>query len=246
MKPIIGITGRPQSVPAAAIQIKAYLAGHTYTDSIRHGGGIPVILVPVDGDEIDDVLDRVDGLLLTGGGDVSPASYGAEPEESIRGVNIERDTFEFDLVRKAYDRRMPVMGICRGMQVINVALGGTLIQDLPSHTGVHGHDVAGEGVYEPHLQAKVEENTRLSTVVGAGLHSINSIHHQAVDELGEGLSVVASATDGTVEALDHDDKDWPFIAVQWHPEFLGMRDDGTSHELFAALVASAAKYRADA
>jgi gamma-glutamyl-gamma-aminobutyrate hydrolase PuuD len=246
MKPIIGITGRPQCVPAAAIQIKAYLAGHTYTDSIRHGGGIPVILVPVDADEIDDVLDRVDGLLFTGGGDISPAAYGAEPEESVRGINIERDTFEFELVRRARERKMPVMGICRGMQVINVALGGTLIQDLPSHTGVHDHDVAGEGVYEPHLQAEVAVGTRLSTVVGAGLHSINSIHHQAVDELGEGLSVVASAIDGTVEAIDHADTEWPFIAVQWHPEFLAMRDDGTSHELFAALVGDAAKYRADA
>lgn len=246
MKPIIGITGRPQFVPAAAIQIKAYLAGHTYTDSIRHGGGIPVILVPVDADEIDDVLDRVDGLLFTGGGDISPVAYGAEPEESVIGISVERDTFEFELVQRAHDRKMPVMGICRGMQVINVALGGTLVQDLPSHTGVHDHDVAGEGVYEPHLQANVDDNTRLSTVVGAGLHSINSIHHQAVDELGEGLSVVASAIDGTVEAIDHDDLDWPFIAVQWHPEFLGMRDDGTSHELFASLVASAAKYRADA
>jgi len=246
MKPIIGITGRPQCVPAAAIQIKAYLAGHTYTDSIRHGGGIPVILVPVDNEEIDDVLDRVDGLLFTGGGDVSPAAYGAEPEETVRGVNTERDTFEFALVRKAHERKMPVMGICRGMQVINVALGGTLIQDLPSHTGVHDHDVAGEGVYEPHLQAKVDEDTRLSNVVGPGLHSINSIHHQAVDELGEGLSVVASAIDGTIEAIDHEDLGWPFIAVQWHPEFLGMRNDGTSHELFASLVANAAKYRADA
>jgi len=246
MKPIIGITGRPQCVPAAAIQIKAYLAGHTYTDSIRHGGGIPVILVPVDADEVDDVLDRVDGLLFTGGGDVSPAAYGADSEESVRGVNLERDAFEFDLVRKAHDRKMPVMAICRGMQVINVAFGGTLIQDLPSHMGLHDHDVAGEGVYEPHLHAKVEKNTRLSTVVGAGLHSINSIHHQAVEELGDGLSVAASAIDGTVEAIDHEDMDWPFIAVQWHPEFLAMRDDGTSHDLFASLVASAAKYRADA
>jgi putative glutamine amidotransferase len=132
------------------------------------------------------------------------------------------------------------------MQVINVALGGTLIQDLPSHTGVHDHDVTGEGVYEPHINAMVEHSTRLSTVVGAGLHSINSIHHQAVAELGEGLSAVASAVDGTIEAIDHDDMDWPFIAVQWHPEFLAMRNDGTSHELFASLVASAAKYRADA
>ncbi len=246
MKPIIGITGRPQCVPAAAVQIKAYLAGHTYTDSIRHGGGIPVILVPVDASEINDVLDRIDGLLFTGGGDVSPAAYGAEPEETIRGVNTERDSFEVELVHKAHERKMPVMGICRGLQVINVALGGTLIQDLPSHTGVHGHDITGEGVYEPHLKAKVEENSRLATVIGPGLHSINSIHHQAVDTLGDGLTVVASATDGTVEAIDHEDGDWPFIAVQWHPEFLGMRDDGTSHELFASLVESAAKYRADA
>jgi len=205
-----------------------------------------VILIPVDADEIDDVLDRVDGLLFTGGGDISPTAYGAEPEESVRGVSIERDTFEFELVQRAQERKMPVMGICRGMQVINVALGGTLIQDLPSHTGVHDHDVAGEGVYEPHLQANVEKDTRLATVVGAGLHSINSIHHQAVDDLGHGLSVVASAIDGTIEAIDHDDMDWPFIAVQWHPEFLGMRDDGTSHDLFASLVTSAAKYRADA
>ena len=246
MKPIIGITGRPQFVPAAALQIKAYLAGHTYTDSIRHGGGIPVILVPVEGDEIDDVLDRVDGILFTGGGDIAPSAYGATPEESIRGVSLERDTFEFELVRRAHERKMPVMGICRGMQVINVALGGTLIQDLPSHTGVHDHDVAGEGVYTPHLHAMVDENTRLSSVVGAGLHSINSIHHQAVEDLGEGLTVVASAIDGTIEAIDHEDMGWPFIAVQWHPEFLGMRDDGTSHDLFASLVASAAKYRADA
>ncbi len=246
MKPIIGITGRPQFVPAAAIQVKAYLAAHTYTDSIRHGGGIPVILVPVDFDEIDDVLDRVDGLLFTGGGDISPTAYGQEPVESIRGVNPERDEFEIALVRKAHERRMPVMGICRGMQVINVALGGTLIQDLPSHSGVHDHDVAGEGVYEPHLYAKIDDGTRLASIVGAGLHSINSIHHQAVEELGRGLSVVGSAIDGTVEAIDHEDLEWPFIAVQWHPEFLAMRDDGASHDLFASLVASAAKYRADA
>ena len=245
MKPIIGITGRPQLVTAAALEIKAYLSAHTYTDSIRHGGGIPVVLVPVDAREIDDVLDRVDGLLFTGGGDIAPSAYGADPHETVRGVSVERDTFELELVRKAYERRMPVMAVCRGMQVINIALGGTLVQDLPSHTGVHGHDITGEGVYEPHLQAKVEEGCRLAGIIGPGLHSINSIHHQAVEELGDGLVVVASAIDGTIEAIDHENHDWPLIAVQWHPEFLGMRDDGPSHDLFASLVESAAKYRAD-
>lgn len=245
MKPIIGITGRPQLVAAAALEIKAYLSTHTYTDSIRHGGGIPVILVPVDTAEIDDVLDRVDGLLFTGGGDVSPAAYSDEEHETVRGVSPERDAFELELVRKAYDRKMPVMGICRGMQVINVALGGTLVQDLPSHTGVHGHDIVGEGVYEPHLHAMVEEGCRLAGIIGPGLHNINSIHHQAVEELGEGLVVVASAIDGTIEAIDHENQEWPLIAVQWHPEFLGMRDDGPSHDLFTALVENAAKFRAD-
>ncbi len=246
MKPIIGITGRPQDIAAVGMQIRAYLAAHTYTDSVRHGGGIPIVLVPVESEAIDDILDRVDGIMLTGGGDVSPATYGAEPEATVRGVNEERDSFELELVRRAYARKMPVMGICRGLQVINVALGGTLIQDLPSHTGVQGHDVIGEDVYEPHLEAQVDEGCLIAGIIGPGPHYINSIHHQAVDELGEGLSVVASSADGTIEAIEHEDKDWPLIAIQWHPEFLGMHDDGPSHDLFTALVDAAAKYRADA
>ena len=246
MRPIIGITGRPQDVPAVKLTITAYLAAHTYTDSIRHAGGLPVILVPIELDAIDDVLDRVDGLLFTGGGDVSPRLYGEDPESTVRGVNEDRDVFELELVRRAQARKLPVMGICRGLQIINIALGGTLIQDLPSHTGVHGHDIVGEGVYEPHLEAMVEENTRISTIIGPGRHCINSIHHQAVDELGEGLSIAAVAVDGTIEGIEHEDVDWPMIAVQWHPEFLGMRDNGDAHDLFAALVEAAAKYRADA
>ncbi len=246
MRPIIGITGRPQDVPAVKLTIRAYLAAHTYTDSVLHAGGIPLIIVPSDPTYIDDVLDRIDGLLLTGGGDVSPHLYGREPEETVRGVNEERDVFEIELVKRAKARKLPVMGICRGLQVINVALGGTLIQDLPSHTGVHDHDIVGEGVYEPHLEAMVVEDTRIAAIIGPGRHCINSIHHQAVDELGDGLSISALAVDSTIEGIEHEDPDWPLIAVQWHPEFLGMRDNGDAHELFAALVDAAAKYRADA
>jgi putative glutamine amidotransferase len=245
MRPIIGITGKPQDVPAVTLTIRAYLSAHTYTDSIRHAGGLPIILVPIDPGDADDVLDRIDGLLLTGGGDVSPSMYGKDPEETVRGVNEERDIFELALVRRAKERKLPVMGICRGLQVINVALGGTLIQDLPSHTGVHGHDIVGEGVYEPHLEAMVEDGSRIADIIGAGRHCINSIHHQAVDELGSGLSIAAVAVDGTIEAIEHEDTEWPLIAVQWHPEFLGMRDNGDAHELFAAFVDAAAKYRVD-
>ena len=246
MRPIIGITGRPQDVPAVELTIRAYLTAHTYSDSVRMAGGIPIVLIPIDEDEIDDVLDRVDGVLFTGGGDISPRSYGAEPEESVRGINEGRDEFELALARKLYARKIPVMGICRGLQIINVALGGTLIQDLPSHTGVHGHDIVGEGVYEPHLKVMVDEGCQLAGIIGSGLQDINSIHHQAVEELGAGLSVVASAVDGTIEAIEHENPDWSLIAVQWHPEFLAVSEHAPSASLFAAFVESAAKYRADA
>ncbi len=184
-------------------------------------------------------------MVLTGGGDIAPERYGAEQDDAVRMVNHERDEFELALVTKAHERKMPMLAICRGNQVVNVAFGGTLIQDLPSHSGAHDHDIAGEGAYEPHSQALVEEGSKIAAIFGAGLHGINSIHHQAVEHLGEGLTVVASAPDGTVEALEHEDKEWDLLSVQWHPEYLGVRDHGDSHELFKAFVESAAKFAAN-
>ena len=244
MAPIIGITGRPQDVPAAETTVRAYLTTHTYSDSVRTAGGIPIVLVPVGSDDLDLILDRVDGILFTGGGDIDPARYGADRHDSVSGVDGERDQFELDLARRCFQRRIPTMAICRGLQVVNVALGGTLVQDLPSHTGAHGHDVTGEGAYEPHSDALIEPGCRLAAILGEGLHRINSIHHQAIEELGEGLQVVAAAPDGTIEAVEHD-SDWSLIAVQWHPEFLGVRDHGPSHDLFEAFVDEAAKFRAN-
>lgn len=245
MRPIIGITTRPQIVPSAKNELHAYVATHTYTDSVLRGGGIPVLLLPVEPDLIDSILDRVDGIVLTGGGDIAPERYGAERVDAVRMVNHERDEFELSLVTKTYERKMPMFAICRGTQVVNVAFGGTLIQDLPSHSGAHDHDIAGEGAYEPHSQALVEEGSKIASIFGAGLHGINSIHHQAVEQLGVGLRVVASSPDGTIEALEHEDKEWELLSVQWHPEYLGVRDHGDSHDLFTAFVESAAKYAAN-
>lgn len=242
MRPIIGITARPQNVPSAENEILSYLVTHTYSDSILRGGGIPILILPVENSLVDTVLDRVEGILFTGGGDIAPERYGAERDEAVWMVDDERDEFELALVRKAYERKMPVMAICRGNQIVNVAFGGTLIQDLPSHAGAHGHDIVGEGAYEPHAEALIEDGSRLAEVIGGGLHGINSIHHQAVEHLGDGLRVVASAPDGTVEAIEHADSEWPLISVQWHPEYLGVRDHGDSHDLFTAFVESAAKY----
>jgi putative glutamine amidotransferase len=244
MRPVIGITGRPQDVPAAGTTLRAYLTTHTYSDSVRTGGGLPVLLIPVAADEIDDVLDRIDGVMFTGGGDIDPRNYGEDEEESIFGVDAERDAFELALVHRVMERQMPTMAICRGVQVINVGLGGTLVQDLPSHRGAHGHDIVGEDAYTPHSQALIDPNCRISTIIGDGMHDINSIHHQAIEDLADGLKVVGSAPDGTIEAIEHEDANWPLIAVQWHPEFLGVRDHGPSHDLFEAFVEAAAKYRA--
>jgi len=246
MQPIIGITGRPYDIEAVQLSIQLHGVTDTYNDSIHRAGGLPVVILPIDEDEIDDVLDRLDGVLFTGGGDISPKLYGAEPEETVRGVRESRDVFELALARKAHGRRIPVLAICRGLQVVNVAFGGTLVQDLPTHADVHDHDIIGERVYEAHLDLTVDEGSRLAGIVGAGPQHINSIHHQAVDRLGDGLSVTARAADGTIEAIEHDDSSWPLIAVQWHPEFLAMANHGPSNELFSAFVESAAKYRADA
>jgi putative glutamine amidotransferase len=245
MRPIIGIAGRPFFVTSGGSQIRSYRADHTYTDSVKRAGGLPVVLVPIENEALDDILDHIDGLMLTGGGDVDPARYGEDTHEAVNGVNAERDAFELDLVHKVYSRRMPTMAICRGLQIVNVALGGTLVQDLPSHTGAHGHDVTGEGAYQPHSEALIEPGCRIAEVIGEGLHRINSLHHQAVERLGEGLRVVGTAPDGTIEAIEHEDDSWPLLAVQWHPEFLGVADHGESHDLFEAFVETAAKYRAD-
>jgi putative glutamine amidotransferase len=245
MRPIIGITGRPNLQASAGGDLHAYLVHHTYSDSVISAGGLPVVLVPVDEEHVDDVLDRLDGVLIPGGGDIDPLRYSDSRHETARGINEERDQHEVAVALGAKARRMPVFAICRGLQIVNVALGGTLIQDLPSHTGANGHDIVGDAAYEPHSHALVEPQCRIASVLGAGLQEINSIHHQAVEELGDGLRVVASAPDGTIEAIEHDDSEWPLLAVQWHPEFLGMRDHGPSHALFEAFVESAAKYRAD-
>jgi putative glutamine amidotransferase len=245
MRPIIGIAGRPFTVLSGGSHIRSYRADHTYTDSVKRSGGIPVMLVPVEADAIDHVLDHIDGLMLTGGGDIDPQVYGEQPHEAVNGVDEERDAFELELARRVVARRMPTMAICRGLQIINVAFGGTLVQDLPSHRGAHGHDIVGEGAYQPHSEALVEPGCRIASIIGEGLHRINSIHHQAVEDLGAGLRIVATAPDGTIEGIEHEDDSWPLIAVQWHPEFLGMADHGESHDLFEAFVESAAKYRAD-
>jgi putative glutamine amidotransferase len=245
MQPIIGITGRPKYIESVGAPLKAYTVFHTYTDGVLAAGATPIMLVPTDAELIDPLLDRIDGLVLTGGGDISPDQYGDSSNGNLVNVDEERDAFEIALARKALERRMPTFAICRGLQIVNVALGGTLIQDLPSETGAEGHDLIGEYAYLPHSTVELEPGCRIAAILGDSLQGVNSLHHQAVGKLGDGLRVVGRAEDGTVEAIEHEDRDWPMVAVQWHPEFLRLREHGASQTLFEAFVEMAEKYRAD-
>ncbi|GMQ84911.1 MAG: gamma-glutamyl-gamma-aminobutyrate hydrolase family protein [Acidimicrobiia bacterium] len=245
MNPIIGITSQPNAVANASGQLDSHVIGHTYTDSVLRSGGLPVSLVPVPHKEIPLLLDRIDGLVLSGGGDVEPHRYGQDRHAKTRRTNVDRDEFELALARAAYERRMPLLAICRGIQVVNVAFGGTLIQDIPSAIGSKDHTVIGHAVYDGHQPVTIAADSKIAKATGKTEMLVNSIHHQAIDHLAEGFRAVAWADDGIIEGIEHEDEDWQLLGVQWHPEFLGENFDEPSHRLFDAIVQQAAEYRDD-
>lgn len=178
--------------------------------------------VPLSPSDSDPTLDGLDGLLLTGGGDLDPARYGAERHPLTKHVIGERDELELALLAEAERRNLPVLGICRGLQLLNLARGGTLHQHIEGHKGTD-HAVTIEGA------------SRAAAIFGAGDYLVNSRHHQAVDRLGAGLAISARAADGTVEAVE--DPTRPFVmAVQWHPEDRPATGDGRLFRAFAEAV----------
>jgi putative glutamine amidotransferase len=208
-----------------------------YFEAVQKAGGIPVLLPPqpIDDPGADRVLDGLDGLIITGGGDIEATRYGAEPHEKADTPNRERDAFEEALLTRAIERELPFLGICRGLQLLNVVRGGTLHQHLPDLVGDDRYN-AGDGVFAPN-DASVDDGTKLAELVGAGTISGKSYHHQAVDELGTGLRATAHTEDGTVYGVELPDV--PFgVAVQWHPEEDAVEDA----RLFAGLVEAARAY----
>jgi putative glutamine amidotransferase len=208
------------------------LAAHAvavgYVDGVRRTGALPLILPILPPEDVPDLLDMVDGLVITGGGDLDPSSYGAERHAETGESDAARDAFDLALIAQALERDTPVLAICRGAQALNVALGGTLLQHLPEHTG------SDHGVYDRHTErvhrVRIDPGSRLASVVGATEVFVNSLHHQAVDEPGEGLVAVAWSDDGAIEAVESGDDGGPF-GVQWHPELLGTEPDAAA--LFA-------------
>jgi len=191
--------------------------GLTYPEAIRRAGAVPVVIPPLDVDSIEPLLDGLCGLCLSGGPDLHPSIYGAQPHPLLGPTEPHLDSFEVALVRAAEAREMPVLAICRGLQVLNVARGGTLVQDLPSErpSGVT-HRQADVGWVATH-DVRLQEGSLVADCLGETEIRVNSFHHQAVDRLGSGLRIVGWADDDTVEAIEATDRRFT-VAVQWHAE----------------------------
>lgn len=233
MKPVIGISTYRQEARWGAWQRPAALLPVGYVDGVAASGGVPVLLPPVDfggGGGAAEAVAAIDGLVLSGGADIDPSGYGAVAHPSTDEPQRLRDAWDLALVRAAIERDVPVLAICRGMQVLNIARGGTLLQHLPEALGHDGHR-RQLGRFELRT-VRVEPGSRLHAILGDRA-SASCSHHQGVDRIGDGLVAVAwDADDGSVEAMELVDRDF-VVAVQWHPE-----EDGGDRRLFAALIAA--------
>jgi putative glutamine amidotransferase len=234
MRPVIGITTRPKQVQTSGGDLYADTLQHTYRDAVLASGGLPLLLAPVPAELVDAVLDRIDGLVLTGGGDIHPRFYGSEIIDEMYDIHESRDIFEMEVTRRAAARALPTLAICRGLQVVNVAFGGSLVEDIPAEFGTH-HATLGEGAYERHQPVGLDASCNLAALFGDTQLKVNSIHHQAVRDVAPGFRTVAWADDGVVEAIEHEGG-WPLLAVQWHPEYLHAGGDSDAHILFDELV----------
>lgn len=236
--PLIGVTtsitttsGRPER----AFLNTAYLA------ALQQAGGVPITLPPqLDAPARVALFERLDGVMLTGGGDVDPARYNERPQPTVSEVSSARDALEFELIDYALDRALPILAICRGIQVLNVALGGTLFQDVATDPGTPLGHSQPESRDRPTHTVKVDARSRLAAVLGAETLDVNSFHHQAIKDLGRGLRTVAWAEDGLIEGAELDDVTRFVVGVQWHPEEMVSQFE-PARRLFAALVAASAQ-----
>ena len=238
--PLIGITVHPKTAPDRA-ELDELL--EAIVQSVEGAGGLPVLIpLGLSEETLRGLYVQLDGLLLSGGGDIEPAQYGAEWHETMGGVDAERDRAEFALARwaTAGDQVRPLFGICRGAQMLNVARGGTLYRDIGEYPNAirHTYPSAEYAAQCPH-EIKVEEESALARIVGQPVISVNSLHHQACKDIAPGLAVTARSPDGLVEAVEVPHH--PFaLAVQWHPECLPRLPE--HRRLFEAFIEAAKMY----
>jgi gamma-glutamyl-gamma-aminobutyrate hydrolase PuuD len=232
VRPIVGITTYVEPASWGYWQLDAALIPYDYVRALERAGARPLLVPPSEGG-VDETLDALDGILFSGGADLDPGSYGAEPHPETNGVRPERDRAELALLDAALARDMPVLAVCRGVQVLNVARGGDLVQHLPDVVGSESHREV-KGTFSEH-PVKIGEGSRLGSVLGDRA-PVKSSHHQGVGRVGDGLREAAWADDGTIEALEDPERRFA-LGVLWHPEA------GEDMKLFEALVAEAHAYR---
>jgi putative glutamine amidotransferase len=220
-RPVVGVTTYVERATQGVWDVPAAYLQYQYVELVTRAGGVPVLLPPPGPADLSRrdgaaaaVLDRVDALVLAGGRDVDARRYGAEPHATADPPATDRDDWELVLTRRALDLGLPLLGICRGAQVLTVALGGTLVQHVPEVPGARAHKL-GPGEFASHTVRTVE-GSRVATALGADA-TVHCYHHQAVDRLPEGLRATAHAEDGVVEGVELDG-DGFVVGVQWHPE----------------------------
>jgi putative glutamine amidotransferase len=208
-----------------------------YTSALENAGLIPLIIPPLrDTSAATAVLAHADGLVLTGGEDVDPSIYGRPAHEKLGPICHARDTTEIALVRAAHERRLPTLAICRGIQLVNVAFGGTLIQDISSECpDAIEHESNTSRSTRSHA-VSIEDNSRLAKAVDATDINVNSFHHQAIRDVAPGITVTAHAPDGIIEGAEWTGDDWWMLAVQWHPEELDQTGEPWDRGLFRSFT----------
>lgn len=236
-KPVIGVTASAIDRRGAAYG-EVYTLIRKYAEGVLQAGGVPVI-VPhnLDEESLQVLFDRLDGVLLSGGGDIDPANYGEAPRAETSEVAADRDRVELTLARWIVEKEKPFLAICRGIQVLNVALGGTLIQDIPSEVPDALQHSFERGIVERGYHAhavSIATDSRLAQVMQTELAQTNSWHHQALKQVAPKLQVTAYAPDGVIEAVEVPGQKFA-IGVQWHPEWL-FEDQPEQRRLFEALV----------
>lgn len=231
--PLVALT----ATSAAADGIVRVRTNAAYVRALEAAGLVPLVLPPLNAANAERALDAVSGLVLTGGEDVAPWRYGESPHRALGSVNEARDAFELALIAAARDRGLPTLAICRGIQVLNVALGGTLVQDIPSECPTALPHAPGDGRAKRVHEIGVDSGSRLAEALGADRLPVNSAHHQSIARVADGLRVTARAPDGIVEGVEWATDEWWAVGVQWHPEELIETPEVWDRGLFASFAA---------
>jgi len=234
MKPIIGITMFQET----EVEKSFSLVSNNYLNAIENAGGVPLFLpVSEDMEDVKPYLDMIDGIIFSGGEGVGPINFDENPLKAISNINPSRDNFELALFQEAYNMDMPILGICRGAQLINVALGGNLYQDIFSQIpNCHGHMPSGMQVYDLFHLIDIEENSKLFNIFETTELEVNSFHHQGIKDIGKDLKVTATAKDGVIEGIESLSRKF-LTGVQWHPEDLVLKHNEFL-KLFKAFIDS--------